>query len=69
MLGDREIIIEFVEGEEAEKIMGLVENQRSIMEQKAKEKKERRVEINRKIAEKKKTKNRNKNQLNLLDDL
>lgn len=69
VIGDREIIIEFVEGEEAEEIERFAENQRSIMEQKAKEKKERRVEINRQIAEKKKTKNRNKNQLSLFDDL
>ena len=65
MIGDREIIIEFVEGEEAEELEGFAENQRSIMEQKAKKKKERRVEINKKIAEKKKP----KNQLSFLDDL
>ena len=69
MIGDREIIIEFVEDEEAEEIERFAENPRSIKEQKAKEKKERRVEINRQIAEKKKNKNRNKNQLNLFDDL
>jgi len=69
MIGDREIIIEFVEDEEAEEIERFAENQRSIKEQKAKEKKERRVEINRQIAEKKKNKNRNKNQLSLFDDL
>ena len=69
VIGNREIIIEFAEGEEAEEIERFAENQRSIMEQKAKEKKARRVEINRQIAEKKKTKNRNKNQLSLFDNL
>ena len=69
MIGDREIILEFVEGEEADEIERFTENQRRITEQKAKEKKERRTEINRKIAEKKKSKNRNENQLSLLDDL
>ncbi len=69
MIGDREIILEFVEGEEADEIERFTENQRRITEQKAKEKKERRAEINRKIAEKKKSKNRNENQLSLLDDL
>jgi len=54
--------IELVEGEEAEEIERLAENQRSIIEQKMKKKKERR-EINKKITEKKKTKNHNKNQL------
>lgn len=67
MIEDREKIIEFVEGEEAEEIERLAENQRSIIEQKTKEKKERR-EINKKITEKKKTKNHNKNQLGLFDD-
>jgi hypothetical protein len=69
MIGDREIIIESAECEEAEEIERFAENQRSIMKQKAKEKKERRTEINRQIAEKKKTKKRNKNQLSLFDDL
>lgn len=69
VIGNRETIIEFAEGEEAEEIERFAENQRSIMEQKAKEKKARRVEINRQIAEKKKTKNRNKNQLSLFNDL
>ena len=51
------------------KLERFAENQRSIMEQKAKKKKEPRVEINKKIAEKKKPKNHNKNQLSFLDDL
>lgn len=69
MIGDREIIIEFAEGEEAEEMERFAENQRSILAQKEREKKERGAEINRKIAEKKKAKKHNKNQLSLLDDL
>ena len=69
MMGGREVVVEFVEGEEADEIERFVEQQQSIIEQKAKQKKERRVEINRKIAEKMKAMNRNKNQLSLLEDL
>ncbi len=65
MVVNQGFIIELAEGEEAEEIEKLVENQRNMMEQKLKEKKERRAEINRNIAEKKK----NKNQLNLFDNL
>lgn len=68
MMEDREIIVEFVEGEEAEEIRRFVENELRIKEEKARERRERRIEINRKIAEKKKGKKRNKNQLNLFDD-
>ena len=56
MLGDREIVVEFVGGEEAEEIEQFAENQRNMREQKTKERKERRAEINREIAEKKKKK-------------
>ncbi|MFQ5602819.1 MAG: DUF6398 domain-containing protein [bacterium] len=69
MIRDREIIVEFVEGEAAEEIEKYAENQRKLREQKEQEKKQRRAEINRKIAAEKKAKKQNKNQLNLLDDL
>jgi glycine cleavage system protein P-like pyridoxal-binding family len=65
MVVNRELIIELAEGEEAEELEKFVENQRNMMEQELKENKERRAEINRKIAEKKK----NKNQMNLFDNL
>ncbi len=69
MIDDREIVIEQAEGEEADEIEKFAEKQRTIMEQKMKEKKERRAEVNREIAEKRKKKNDDDNQLSLLDDL
>ncbi len=68
MIGDREIIIESVEGEEADKIEEFVENQRNMEVQKIREKKERRAAINREIAENKKKKN-DDNQIDLFGDL
>jgi len=68
MIGVRNLIIEFVEGEEAEEIETFAENQKRILEQKIKEKKERRTEINRTIAKKKKNK-KNDNQLYLFENL
>ncbi|MFH1005936.1 MAG: DUF6398 domain-containing protein [Candidatus Latescibacterota bacterium] len=56
MIRRREIVVEFVGGEEAEELNQFAENQRKMSEQKIKERKERRAEINRKIAENKKKK-------------
>ena len=66
---EKEIIVEFVDGEAAAEIERFVEEQRLMREQKEKEKRERRTELNRKIAEQKRAKNHNKNQLDLLGDL
>ena len=54
MIDDGEIIIEIATDKEAEEIKKYSENQRLLKEQKIKEKKEKRIEINRAIAEKKK---------------
>jgi RNA-splicing ligase RtcB len=67
MLGDRELVIEFVDGEEAEELNRFIEEKQRIEEQKAQEKKVRRAEINRKIAEKKKKKKKDDRQLRLFD--
>lgn len=68
MIGGEEVIIEFVSGEEAAEIEKFVENRRLMKEQRAREKKERRAEINRKIAEQKRNKKRDKEQLSFFND-
>ena len=67
MIEDGELVIEFVEGEEAEELNRFNENQRLIEKQKEQRKKARRAEINRKIAENRK-KTKNNRQMNLFDD-
>lgn len=62
MLGDRKIIIESVEGEEADELEKFAENQRNMREQ------EQRNKASRKTAQKTK-KQEDDGQLNLLDDL
>lgn len=69
MAEDRELVVGIATEEESAEIEKFVQNQRKLKEQKEKEKKERRAEINRKIAEQKKKKNVVKNQLNLFEDL
>ncbi|MEE8430825.1 MAG: DUF6398 domain-containing protein [Candidatus Desulfatibia sp.] len=66
MLGDKELVVEFVDGEEAEELNRYIEEKHRIEEQKAQERKARRTEINRKIAEKKKKK-KDDRQLSLFD--
>lgn len=63
-----DIVIEVVEGEEADEIESYAENQGSIMKQSRKEKRERSAEVNRKIVQTRKTKNSNDIQLNLFED-
>lgn len=72
MIEKPEIVFEIAEGEDANELERFAENQRMIRENKAKDKQERRVEINREIAEKKR-KNREikdyeKRQLKLFGD-
>lgn len=69
MIGGRELIVDFVEGEEAEEIERFAKNQRSTTDQKPIERKQRMVGNNRQTAKGNRTRNRNKNQLDLLDDL
>jgi len=64
---NRDIVIEFVEGEEAEELENYIAEQKCREEREAAEKKARRAEINRKIAEDKK-REQQKNQLSLFDD-
>ena len=64
---NRDIVIEFVEGEEAEELENYITEQKRRKEQKALEKKERQAEIYRKNAEDKKKKQQ-ENQLNLFED-
>lgn len=66
-ISNHEIMVEFVDGKEAEELENYMAEQRRRKEQEAAEKKARRAEINRKIAEDKKKK-KQKNQLNLFDD-
>ena len=66
MVENREFIIEFVDGEEARELQEFADEKRRIEEEKIKKRKERRAEINRKIAEKKKE--NNKYQLGLFGD-
>lgn len=69
-------LVEIAEGKDAEELERFVENQRKIREQEIKEKQkkqERRAEINREIAEKKRKNRKNKDyekrQLKLFGDL
>ncbi|MFC1508639.1 hypothetical protein ACFL60_03015 [Candidatus Omnitrophota bacterium] len=62
------IAIDFVEGKEAEELGKRIAEKQRLKERKAEEKRARRAEINRKIAEDKKKKQL-ENQLNLFDDL
>ena len=62
--------IEILEGEEAEELDRLIEEKKRLEERKAEEKKARRAEINRKIAEdKRKKKHESKRQLSFFDKL
>ncbi len=70
MLEVPEIVYEIANDEETKEIEEYVENQKKIKEQKLKEKQERRTEINRAIAVKKReNKDYEKRQLKLFDDL
>ncbi len=70
MLEAPEIVCEIMNDEETKELERHVENQKKIKEQKLKEKQERRAEINRAIAEKKReNKDYEKRQLKLFDDL
>lgn len=73
MIEGLEIVFEIAEGEDAKELERFVENQKKIKEQKIKEKQERRTEINREIAKKKrenrKHKDYEKRQLKLFGDL
>ncbi len=68
MLGDRKLVVEFVDGEEAEELNRYIEEKRRIEDQKAQEKKARSTEINQKIAEKRKKKKKDDRQLSLFDE-
>ncbi len=63
---DKEFIIEFVDGEEARELQEFADEKRRIEEEKIKKRKERRTEINREIAKKKREKK--KDQLDLFGD-
>ena len=67
MLSDFEIVYETADDEEAEEIEKFLEEQQRIKDRKAREKKARRTEINRKIAEDKRKKKQDK-QLGLFDE-
>ena len=67
MVRDSEIVYELADDEEAEEIQKLLVEQRRIKECKAREKKARKTEINRKIAEDKRKKKQDK-QLGLFDE-
>ena len=69
MVGDSEVVIEIASAEESVEIENYLLNQKKLIEQKEKERKGRRAEINRKIAEQKKKKTVVKNQMNLFDNL
>ena len=69
MAEERELVVEIATEEDAAEIEKFVQNQRKLKEQKDQEKKERRAEINRKIAEQKNKKNVVKNQVNLFENL
>ncbi len=66
-LTNRDIIVESVDGEEAEELERFMAERKHLKEQQEEEKKERITERNRKIAEAKR-KEKNKNQLGLFDD-
>ena len=72
MIEDPEIVYEIAEDEDAKKLERFIENQKKIKEQKLKERQERRTEINRAIAEKKRENRKNKDyeerQLKLFGD-
>jgi len=69
MLAKPEIVVEFVDGEEAEKLERFMVERLRRKEREAAEKKARRTEINRKIAEnKKKKKKEHDKQLSLFDE-
>ncbi|MBU4445502.1 MAG: hypothetical protein L6422_11565 [Candidatus Marinimicrobia bacterium] len=57
MIDNREFIFEFVDGEEAGELQEFADEKRRVEEEKIKKRKERRAEINREIAEKKREKN------------
>ncbi|NQT57232.1 MAG: hypothetical protein HQ551_13500 [Desulfobacteraceae bacterium] len=67
MIGNREFMIEFVDGEETDELDRLIEEKRRIEEQKTQERKARRVEINRKNAEKRKKAKKDDRQLSLFE--
>lgn len=68
MVPEREIIIEAAEGEDLEELKRYDEERKRKKEEELEKKKAHRAEINRKIGEEKKKK-RNRDQLNLFDDL
>jgi hypothetical protein len=69
MLPEFDIVYELADEEDAKEIEQFMDEQRRLKERKAAEKKARRAEVNRKIAEeKKKRKIENDKQLNLFDD-
>ena len=67
MFSGKEIIIEAAEGDDLEELIRYEEERKISREKKLEEKKARRTEINRKIAEEKRKK-RNAGQMNLFDD-
>ena len=68
LISNHEIVVEFVDGKEAEELENYIEEHKRRKIQEAAEKKARRAEINRKKAEDKK-KQIQKNQLSLFDEL
>jgi len=68
MLSDREIVIEFMDEKESREFQEYLAEQERLKEHKAAEKKARRAEINRKIAEDKKKKKEQDRQLSLFDN-
>ena len=66
MIDNREFIFEFVDGVEAREIQEFVDEKRRVEEEKIKKRKERRTEINREIAKKKRE--NKKDQLDLFSD-
>jgi Domain of unknown function (DUF6398) len=67
MLPKREIVIEFMDEKESKELREYMAEQERLKERKAAEKKARRAEINRKIAEDKKKKKEQDGQLSLFD--
>jgi len=68
MLSNREIVIEFMDEKESREFQEYMAEQERLKEHKAAEKKARRAEINRKIAEDKKKKKEQDRQLSLFDN-
>ena len=68
MLSDREIEIVFVDGEEAKELEEFAAEEQRRKEREAEEKKARRIEINRKIAEEKR-REKHRNQCDLFGDI